>query len=136
MTEKRERELKDLGYNLVFIWEHQFKYQLEKNAALQQFTSTLDIQADSTHVIVFSAVEPMPLNYTTKVRKTKPFNITTSQVFILGQINIAVTLWGILPLSRTISRTYLSILNLPKLKSPPPQENFITLCFLTTLMEN
>uniref|UniRef100_A0A8W8MKJ3 Uncharacterized protein n=1 Tax=Magallana gigas TaxID=29159 RepID=A0A8W8MKJ3_MAGGI len=44
MTKKRERELKDLGYKVVFIWEHQFKYQLEKNAALQQFVSTLDIQ--------------------------------------------------------------------------------------------
>lgn len=44
MTKKRERELKDLGYNVVFIWEHQFKYQLEKNAALKRFVSTLDIQ--------------------------------------------------------------------------------------------
>lgn len=44
MTKKRERELKDLGYNVVFIWEHQFKYQLEINAALKRFVSTLDIQ--------------------------------------------------------------------------------------------
>lgn len=29
---------------MVFIWEHQFKYQLEINAALKRFVSTLDIQ--------------------------------------------------------------------------------------------
>ena len=44
LTKKRERELKDLGYSLVIIWEHQFRYQLDKNTALQQFVSTLDLQ--------------------------------------------------------------------------------------------
>ncbi|XP_034302591.2 uncharacterized protein [Magallana gigas] len=44
MTKKRERELKELGYNLVVVWEHQFRYQLEKNADLQQFINTLDLQ--------------------------------------------------------------------------------------------
>ena len=44
MTKKRERELKELGYNLIVVWEHQFRYQLEKNTALQQFISTLDLQ--------------------------------------------------------------------------------------------
>uniref|UniRef100_A0A8W8IHN1 DNA-directed DNA polymerase n=1 Tax=Magallana gigas TaxID=29159 RepID=A0A8W8IHN1_MAGGI len=44
ITKKRERELKELGYNLVVVWEHQFRYQLEKNADLQQFINTLDLQ--------------------------------------------------------------------------------------------
>lgn len=44
MTKNREKELKNLGYKLVIVWEHQFKFQLEKNAALQQFVSTLDLQ--------------------------------------------------------------------------------------------
>ncbi|KAK3107691.1 hypothetical protein FSP39_020035 [Pinctada imbricata] len=44
MTKNREKELKELGYKLVIIWEHQFKFQLEKNAALQQFVATLDLQ--------------------------------------------------------------------------------------------
>lgn len=44
MTKKRERELKELGYDLVIIWEHQFRYQVEKNEALQHFISTLDLQ--------------------------------------------------------------------------------------------
>lgn len=44
MTINREKELKELGYKLVIVWEHQFYFQLEKNAALQQFVSTLDLQ--------------------------------------------------------------------------------------------
>ncbi|XP_056003616.1 uncharacterized protein LOC125663345 [Ostrea edulis] len=44
MTKHREKELKNLGYKLVIVWEHQFKFQLEKNVALQQFVSTLDLQ--------------------------------------------------------------------------------------------
>lgn len=44
MTINREKELKDLGYKSVTIWEHQFKYQLDKNAILQQFLSSLDLQ--------------------------------------------------------------------------------------------
>ncbi|XP_062620655.1 uncharacterized protein LOC134282247 [Saccostrea cucullata] len=41
MTINREKEPKNLGYSMVTIWEHQFKYQLDKNAFLQQFVSTL-----------------------------------------------------------------------------------------------
>lgn len=44
MTINREKELKELGYKLVIVWEHQFYFQLEKNAALQQFVFTLDLQ--------------------------------------------------------------------------------------------
>lgn len=44
MTERRERELKALGYDLVVIWEHDFDYQLKKNPTLRQFVSTLDLQ--------------------------------------------------------------------------------------------
>ncbi|XP_065934895.1 uncharacterized protein [Magallana gigas] len=42
MTKKREKELKELGYELIVVWEHQFRYQLEKNIDLQRFVSTLD----------------------------------------------------------------------------------------------
>lgn len=31
MTKKQERELKELGYSLVIVMEHQFQYQLKKN---------------------------------------------------------------------------------------------------------
>ncbi|XP_062568063.1 uncharacterized protein LOC134230308 [Saccostrea cucullata] len=44
MTKRREQELKDLGYKVVTIWEHQFKYQLNKNLELQQFILNLDLQ--------------------------------------------------------------------------------------------
>lgn len=44
MTKKREKELKELGYELIVVWEHQFRYQLEKNIDLQRFVSTLDLQ--------------------------------------------------------------------------------------------
>lgn len=44
MTKKREKELKELGYDLIVVWEHQFRYQLEKNVDLQRFISTLDLQ--------------------------------------------------------------------------------------------
>lgn len=41
---KREKELKSMGYKVISIWEHQFRYQLDKNVTLQQFVSTLDLQ--------------------------------------------------------------------------------------------
>lgn len=44
MTKKRERELKNLGYDLIVVWEHQFQNQLDKNTELQQFVSKLDLQ--------------------------------------------------------------------------------------------
>lgn len=43
-TKKREKELKSMGYKVISIWEHQFRYQLDKNVTLQQFVSTLDLQ--------------------------------------------------------------------------------------------
>lgn len=44
MTINREKELQHMGYKLITVWEHQFKYHLDKNTALQQFVATLDLQ--------------------------------------------------------------------------------------------
>lgn len=60
MTTKRERELKELGYKLVIVWEHQFRYQLTKNTELQQFVSTLDLQDKLDPRESFLAVALMP----------------------------------------------------------------------------
>jgi G:T-mismatch repair DNA endonuclease (very short patch repair protein) len=59
MTKMRERELRELGYDLIIVWEHQFRHQLGKNIELQQFISTLDLQDRLDPVRVSLVVGPM-----------------------------------------------------------------------------
>ena len=44
MIKKRERELENLGYDLIVVREQQFRHQLDNNTELQQFVSTLDLE--------------------------------------------------------------------------------------------
>lgn len=59
MAKKRERELKNLGYDLIVVWEHQFQNQLDKNTELQQFVSKLDLQERLDPRDSSLAAEPM-----------------------------------------------------------------------------
>lgn len=59
MTKKRERELKNLGYNLIVVWEHQFQNQLDKNPELQQFVSSWICKRDLILVTVSLVAGPM-----------------------------------------------------------------------------
>lgn len=129
-TKKREKELKSMGYKVISIWEHQFRYQLDKNVTLQQFVSTLDLR-----VRAFLVVGPMPSNYITKLQKTKQFNTTTLPVSIPGPTSIVVTPSAIQASSRTIFKTFHNTLDLQKLKFYL-LKNCITLYFLINLEEN
>ena len=42
-TRSRLRDLKALGYNLVTIWEHEFRQQLQDDNDLLEFSNRLDI---------------------------------------------------------------------------------------------
>lgn len=68
MTKKRERELKNLGYNLIVVWEHQFQNQLDKNPELQQFVSKLDLQErlDPRDSFFGGRTNAVKLHYTAK----------------------------------------------------------------------
>lgn len=68
MTKKRERELKNLGYNLIIVWEHQFQNQLDKNPELQQFVSKLDLQErlDPRDSFFGGRTNAVKLHYTAK----------------------------------------------------------------------
>ena len=114
MTKNREKELKNLGYKLVIVWEHQFKFQLEKNAALQQFVSILDLQERLDPRESFFVVEPVPSNCIIKLQKTKPYSITILPVSIPGPTSIVGIPSAIRPSSRTIFRNCRNILDLLK----------------------
>lgn len=68
MTKKRERELKNLGYDLIVVWEHQFQNQLDKNTELQQFVSKLDLQErlDPRDSFFGGRTNAVKLHYTAK----------------------------------------------------------------------
>lgn len=64
-TLHREKKLKELGYHLVIVWEHQFENQLRDNVALKTFISNLDLQdrLDPRHSFFGGRTNAVKLHY-------------------------------------------------------------------------
>lgn len=135
MTKKRERELKNLGYDLIVVWEHQFQNQLDKNTELQQFVSKLDLQErlDPRDSFFGGRTNAVKLHYTAKEdEKIQYYDFTSLYPWTN---NIVVIPWVIRPLLQMIFRTYQIISDLLKSKFYP-LENCTTPCFHTAPRAN
>jgi hypothetical protein len=81
MTKNRERELKELGYHLIVVWEHQFRYQLEKIRIYNNSSTPWICKTDLIPVTVSSVVALMllyKLHYKVKEdEKTQYYDFTS-----------------------------------------------------------